>query len=90
MTNKEEKTFWKDMFQTNGKWSYKRVTSFYVLNFAIVYAFLNLRFPNVDVKEFVFWGLLTYSGSMVGMILLQKNLEYKNKDKEDTNQNTDL
>lgn len=71
-----------DLFQTNGKWSFKRVTAFYVLQFSIAYAFLPIFIKNFDVKEFVFWGFLTYSGSMIGMVLAQKHLEYKNKANE--------
>lgn len=69
-----------DILQTNGKWSFKRVTGVYVLNVAIIYAFMNVIVEKFDVKEFVFWGLISYSATMVGMTLWQKNLENKNKE----------
>ena len=66
------KKFIGDLLQTTGKWSFKRVTALYVLNVAIAYAFLPVLLSNFNVQEFVFWGFLTYSGTMVGMILKQK------------------
>lgn len=77
------KKFIQDLLQTNGKWSFKRVTAFYVLNVAIVYAFLPIFFPTFNVQEFVFWGFLTYSGSMVGMILKQKITEWTKTNSEE-------
>ena len=38
----------KDILQTNGKWSYKRITSLYILNVAIIYAVLPIWFKNFD------------------------------------------
>lgn len=64
--------FIEDLLKTAGKWSFKRVTALYVLNVAIIYAFLPILLPTFNVQEFVFWGFLTYSGTMVGMILKQK------------------
>lgn len=64
--------FINDLLKTNGKWSFKRTTALYVLNIAIVYAFLPLVIATFDIHEFVFWGFITYSGAMVGMVLRQK------------------
>lgn len=69
----------KDLLQTNGKWSFKRVTAIYVLNIAILYAFMPLFRPTFTVLEFVMMSLIGYSASMVGMTLWQKNLESKNE-----------
>lgn len=66
------KKFVSDLLKTSGKWSFKRVTAFYMLNIAIVYAFLPILIGEFNVQEFVFWGFLTYSAGMVGMVLKQK------------------
>lgn len=72
----------KDLLQTNGKWSFKRVTAIYVLNVAIIYAFLPLRFVNFNVLEFVMVALIGYSASMVGMTVWQKTAETKKEETE--------
>ena len=63
----------KDILQTNGKWSYKRITSLYILNVAIIYALLPIWFPKFDVVEFVFIALIGYSATMVGVNAWEKN-----------------
>lgn len=73
----------RDLLQTNGKWSFKRVTAIYVLNIAILYAFLPVVDDNFTVLEFVVASLLGYSASMVGLTLWQKKLENENKDELD-------
>jgi hypothetical protein len=70
-----------DILKSYGKWSFKRITAIYVLNIAIIYAFIPLIFPQFNVLEFVFWGFITYSGTMVGMILKQKMDENKSTNK---------
>ena len=62
----------KDILQVNNKWSYKRITSFYILNIAIIYAILPLFIKYFDVKEFVFGALIGYSATMVGMNIWEK------------------
>lgn len=62
----------KDILQVNGKWSYKRVTSLYILNVAIVYALSPLFLKTFDVKEFVFVALIGYSATMVGVNAWEK------------------
>ena len=73
----------RDLLQTNGKWSFKRVTAIYVLNIAILYAFLPAFVINFTVLEFVMMSLIGYSASMVGMTVWQKKLENQNKDELD-------
>lgn len=66
------KKLFKDILQTNGKWSYKRITSLYILNVAIIYAVLPIWFKNFDVVEFVFIALIGYSATMVGVNAWEK------------------
>lgn len=62
-----------DILKTNGKWSYKRVTSFYILNIAILYSILPIFFPKFNVLESIFAALIGYSATMVGLNVWQKN-----------------
>lgn len=66
------KKFITDLLMTSSKWSFKRVTALYILNIAILYVILPLFKPEFEVLEFVFWGFITYSGSMVGITAYQK------------------
>lgn len=66
------KKFLTDLLMTSRKWSFKRVTALYILNIAIVYVFLPILKPDFKVLEFVFWGFITYSASMVGITAYQK------------------
>jgi hypothetical protein len=61
-----------DILKPNGKWSFKRMTALYILNMAIIYAFLPIVKSNFDVKEFVFVSLLGYSATMVGVTAWEK------------------
>lgn len=69
------KKFLEDILKEHGKWSFKRTTALYVLHVAIIYAFLPIWMLNFDVKEFVFWGFITYSGTMIGLGLKKKLAE---------------
>lgn len=80
------KKFVGDLLKTNNKFSYKRITSLYILNIAIVYAFLPVFLPSFSVLEFVFFGFITYSASMVGFTMYQK----LNTKQDSTNENADL
>lgn len=71
--------FIEDLLKTEGKWSYKRITAMYVLNISILYAFIPLFVDDFDVQEFVFWGFITYSGTMIGMVLRQKETIIKHR-----------
>lgn len=64
--------FIEDILKTNGKWSFKRTTALYSLNLATIYAFIPLFIKDFETHEFVFWGFITYSGAMVGLVLQQK------------------
>ena len=75
----------KDILQTNGKWSYKRITSLYILNVAIIYALLPILFPKFDVVEFVFIALIGYSATMVGVNAWEKNKLTNKKEEEEIN-----
>lgn len=61
-----------DILKTNGKWSYKRITSFYILNVAILYSILPVFFPKFNVLESIFATFITYSATMVGLNVWQK------------------
>jgi len=75
----------KDILQTNGKWSFKRVTSLYILNAAIVYAILPIWFPKFTVSEFVFVSLISYSATMIGINAWEKNKLNKNDNNQGSN-----
>ena len=62
-----------DTLKSQGKWSYKRITSLYILNVAIIYALLPIFFPKFDVVEFVFIALIGYSATMVGVNAWEKS-----------------
>ena len=72
----------KDILQPNGKWSYKRITSLYILNIAILYAMLPIWFPKFNVVEFVFIALIGYSATMVGVNAWEK-FKVKSKTEEE-------
>lgn len=67
----------KEILKEKGQWSYKRVTSFYILNIAIIYAILPIIFHKFEVKEFVFGAFISYSATMIGLNVWQKNNEKK-------------
>lgn len=70
-----------DLLKTKGKLSFKRVTSLYILNIAVVYAFTPLIYPKFNVLEFVFASLLGYSATMIGISSVEKfKLSRKNDD----------
>ena len=64
-----------DILKVRGKYSFKRVTAIYVLNIAILYAFIPLFIITFPVLEFVMLTLIGYSASMMGMTVWQKNAE---------------
>lgn len=66
-----------NILKTNGDWSYRRVTSFYILNIAILYALLPLLFLKFEVREFVFVALIGYSATMIGLNVWEKTTEKK-------------
>lgn len=66
------KNIFSEILKTNGKWSYKRITSFYILNTAILYSILPVFFPKFNVLESIFATFITYSATMVGLNVWQK------------------
>jgi hypothetical protein len=63
-----------DTLQPNGKWSMKRIGAFTSFWIAIVYAFAPI-FSVIEIKEFVFVGLLTYSATSIGLTVWNKKLQ---------------
>lgn len=63
-----------DTLKINGRWAHKRVMAFVSFHVMIVYVFLPIFFPILDVKEFVVLSFLAYSGACLGIDLKQQNL----------------
>jgi len=63
-----------ETLQPNGKWSMKRIGAFTSFWIAIVYAFAPI-FAVIEIKEFVFVGLLTYSATSIGLTVWNKKIE---------------
>jgi hypothetical protein len=63
-----------DTLQPNGKWSMKRIGAFTSFWIAIVYAFTPI-FSVIEIKEFVFVGLLTYSATSIGLTVWNKKIK---------------
>jgi hypothetical protein len=57
----------------NGKWSIKRLGAFSSFWIAIVYAFTPVL-AVVEIHEFVFVGLLTYSATAIGLTVWNKKI----------------
>jgi len=52
----------KDILKEKGKWSQKRVISFFSFIVATIYGFTPVMFKDFEVKEFVFLGFLGIGG----------------------------
>jgi hypothetical protein len=63
-----------DTLKPGGKWSMKRIGSFTSFWIAIVYAFAPI-FAVIEIKEFVFVGLLTYSATSIGLTVWNKKIK---------------
>lgn len=63
-----------DTLQPNGKWSMKRIGAFTSFWISIVYAFAPI-FAVIEIHEFVFVGLLTYSATAIGLTLWNKKIK---------------
>jgi hypothetical protein len=63
-----------DTLQPNGKWSMKRIGAFTSFWIAIIYAFAPI-FAVIEIKEFVFVGLLTYSATAIGLTVWNKKIQ---------------
>lgn len=66
-----------DTLQPNGKWSMKRIGAFTSFWIAIIYAFAPI-FAVIEIKEFVFVGLLTYSATAIGLTVWNKTFKKNN------------
>ena len=62
-----------DTLQPNGKWSMKRLGAFTSFWLSVIYAFAPI-FSVIEIKEFVFVGLLTYSATAIGLTVWNKSL----------------
>ena len=60
-----------ETLKPNGKWSMKRLGAFSSFWIAIVYAFTPVL-AVVEIHEFVFVGLLTYSATAIGLTVWNK------------------
>lgn len=71
-----------DTLKINGRYAHKRVMAFVSFHSMIVYVFLPVLFPLIDVKEFVVCFFLGYSGACLGIDLQQqiKSNNFTNKD----------
>ena len=71
-----------DTLKIHGKWAHKRLMAFVSFHSMIVYVFLPLIFPLIDVKEFVVCFFLGYSGACLGIDLQQqiKSNNFTNKE----------
>ena len=63
-----------DTLKPGGKWSMKRIGAFTSFCIAIVYAFAPI-FAVIEIKEFVFVGLLTYSATSIGLTVWNKKIK---------------
>lgn len=61
-----------DTLKINGKWAHKRLMAFVSFHSMIVYVFLPVIFPLIDVKEFVVCFFLGYSAACLGIDLQQQ------------------
>lgn len=63
-----------ETLKPGGKWSMKRIGAFTSFWMAIIYAFIPV-FAVIEVKEFVFVGLLTYSATAMGLTVWNKKIK---------------
>jgi hypothetical protein len=68
------RTLIKETLKPGGKWSMKRIGAFTSFWMAIIYAFIPV-FAVIEVKEFVFVGLLTYSATAMGLTVWNKKIK---------------
>jgi len=61
-----------DTLKINGKWAHKRLMAFVSFHSMIIYVFLPILFPLIDVKEFVVIAFLGYSAACLGIDLQQQ------------------
>ena len=69
-----------DTLKINGRFAHKRVMAFASFHAMIIYVFLPIAFPTLDVKEFVVCFFLGFSAGCLGIDLQQqiKSSNYTN------------
>ena len=78
-----------DTLKVNGRWAHKRVMAFVSFHSMIIYIFMPIFYPLLDIKEFVVIGFLGYAGACLGIDLNQQKLS-KNYTNMPTNTNEPL
>ena len=63
-----------DTLKINGRFAHKRVMAFVSFHAMIIYVFLPIAFPTLDVKEFVVCFFLGFAGACLGIDLNQQKL----------------
>jgi hypothetical protein len=56
-----------DTLAPNGRFEIKRMLAVMAFNFSILYAFTPLLYPKFIVLEFVFFALITFCASVIGI-----------------------
>jgi len=64
-----------DTLRPKGKYEMKRIAAFISFHFAVIYAFIPMFWIAFEVKEFVFWGFLAYSGTAIGLNVYNKKID---------------
>jgi hypothetical protein len=64
--------FWNDTLKPKGKYELKRALAVQGFTFVIIYVFIPVFIPAFDVKEFVVFSLLAFSGTCIGVALQEK------------------
>jgi len=64
--------------EKSGKWSIKRVSSFFAFHAAIIYAFLPTIMPSFKPLEFIFWGLMTFAATGILGTVWNKKIDKPN------------
>ena len=77
-----------DTLKINGRFAHKRVMAFVSFHAMIIYVFLPIFYPLLDVKEFVFCFILGISAGCLGIDLQQqiKSSNYTNIPQDNNNE----
>lgn len=78
-----------DILKINGRFAHKRVIAFASFISMVIYVFLPVFFPIIDVKEFVVCFFLGYSAGCLG-IDLQQQIKSSNYTNMPTNKDEQL
>jgi len=71
-------SMWSDTLKPKGKYEQRRIAAITAFWAAVIYAFTPAFVKDFEVKEFVFWGFITFAGASIGMRVLNK--KEKNED----------